>query len=199
MYLLGASGHAKVVIDILELSNQHIDCLFDKDESITHIQDYNVLPEQKIKQHYDLIISIGDNLTRKKVWEKFPYNKYGIGIHPRSIISKRVLVLPGSVVVGGAIINSDTVIGNHAIINTASSVDHDCKIGDFVHIAPNSTLCGGVTIGEGTLIGANAVVIPGIKVGKWCVVGAGSVVVNDIPDYSLVVGNPARVIRYLND
>ncbi|MCG8386779.1 MAG: acetyltransferase, partial [Cytophagales bacterium] len=97
----------------------------------------------------------------------------------------------------GTVVNAGTVIGEHAIINTSASVDHDCVIEDFVHIAPNSTLCGNVQVGEGTLFGAGAVAIPGVKIGKNCTVGAGAVVVNDVPAGATVVGNPAKIIKSL--
>ena len=72
-------------------------------------------------------------------------------------------------------------------------------IGDFVHIAPKVALCGNVFVGEGTLVGVGAVVVPGIRIGKNCVIGAGAVVFRDVPDYGLVVGNPARLIKYTNE
>ena len=84
-------------------------------------------------------------------------------------------------------------MGAHCIVNTHASVDHDCHLGDFVHIAPHAALCGHVEIGEGTLIGAGAVVVPGVKIGKWSVIGAGSLIRNDIPDGVLVAGNPGRI------
>ena len=100
----------------------------------------------------------------------------------------------GSVVMHRAVIQRGTWIGKHGIINTASSIDHDCVLGDFVHIAPNATLCGEVVIGDETFIGAGAVVLPQIKIGKRVTVGAGSVVTKNIPDGATVVGNPGKII-----
>jgi acetyltransferase EpsM len=87
------------------------------------------------------------------------------------------------------------MIGKHCIINTNSSVDHDCIIEDFVHLSPNVALAGAVLVGEGTHIGIGACIIQGIKIGKWCTIGAGSVIIRDIPDGSTVVGNPGRIIK----
>ncbi len=96
----------------------------------------------------------------------------------------------------GAVIQVDTKIGNHVLINTRASIDHDCVIDSYVHLAPGVVLCGRVTVGEGAFIGAGSVILPGIIVGKWAQVGAGSVVIQNVPDGATVVGNPARVIKY---
>jgi acetyltransferase EpsM len=88
------------------------------------------------------------------------------------------------------------IICKHVIINTAASVDHDCKIADLVHISPNSTLCGNVKVGFGSHIGAGSVINPNITIGKWCIIGSGAVIIRDIPDYAIVVGNPGKIIKY---
>jgi acetyltransferase-like isoleucine patch superfamily enzyme len=78
------------------------------------------------------------------------------------------------------------------IVNTCSCIDHDCVVGDFVHVAPGARICGGVEVGAGSLVGAGCVIVPGIKVGAGCVLGAGAVVLDDIPAGTRVAGNPAR-------
>ena len=95
----------------------------------------------------------------------------------------------------GAIINADAVIGKHCIVNTAASIDHECVIDDYCHIAPHVTLCGQVHVGEGTLIGAGASVIPCVSIGKWCTIGAGSAVVENVLDSATVVGVPAKLLK----
>jgi len=196
MYLYGAKGHARVIIEILEQCNVKIDGLIDDNPSIHTLLAYPVQhpPLNKIPADAVMIISIGDNLQRKQISEKYSFS-YGKAIHPSSVISTRVIIGDGTVIMGNAIINTGTEIGRHAIINTSASVDHDCRIGDFVHISPNATLCGGVSVGEGTQVGAAAVIIPNISIGKWVTIGAGAVVICDVPDYSVVVGNPGRIIK----
>ena len=93
----------------------------------------------------------------------------------------------------GAIIQSCASIGKHCIINTGASIDHECVIDDYVHIAPHSTLCGNVQIGEGTLIGVGSAIIPGIHIGKWSVVCAGSVITKDLPDHSIAHNNKFKI------
>ena len=77
-------------------------------------------------------------------------------------------------------------------------MEHDCKISDFAHISPNAALAGNVEVGEGTHVGIGASVIQGIKIGKWATIGAGAVVIKDVPDFAVVVGSPARIIKYNN-
>jgi sugar O-acyltransferase (sialic acid O-acetyltransferase NeuD family) len=92
-------------------------------------------------------------------------------------------------------VQADTKIGEHTIVNTGASIDHDCAIGSFCHIAPQVTLCGEVSVGDGTIVGSGTTVVPGITIGKWCKIGAGSVVTKNIPDFGVSVGNPARIIK----
>lgn len=194
MYLYGASGHAKVIIDILKANHESVEALFDDDESLTHLLDYPILRPSEVRG--PLIISIGNNRIRSNIANMLSV-EFGRAIHPLSIVSQVAKINVGSVVMPGAIIQSCVSIGKHCIINTGASVDHDCTIGDFVHIAPHSTLCGNVSVGEGTFIGAGCTIAPGVKIGSWSVIGAGSVVTKDIPDHVLAVGNRCKIIKNL--
>jgi sugar O-acyltransferase (sialic acid O-acetyltransferase NeuD family) len=197
MLIFGASGHAKVVIDCLESRNIPIECIFDDNLSKTELCGYKVLGayDQNKYKAEKLIIAIGDNAIRKRISKKI-IHKIGKIEHPSAFISKRATLNEGTVVFHNAVIQTEVLIGSHVIINTLCSIDHECIIADFVHISPKATLCGNVHIGEGTHIGASATVIPNIKIGKWVTVGAGAVIIKDIPDYSIVVGNPGRIVRY---
>lgn len=194
MILYGASGHAKVVIDICKKSNINISAVVDDNEAIMSILQYPVrMPDTLGNVTDKLIITIGNNAVRKKIAQNLKV-EYGNAVHPNSIIDSTSKINKGTVVMSGSIINSSVIIGKHCIVNTASSIDHDCVLEDFVHISPNATLCGGVKVGEGTHIGAGAVIIPNVRVGKWCTIGAGSVVLKDVLDGQKVVGNPSREI-----
>ncbi len=201
MYLLGASGHAKVIIDSLKASGKKISGLFDDNPEVKELLGYNVFGsfDPILFGDEELIISIGLNHIRKKIVEKLPDEiRYGNAIHPSAIISDHASFGEGTVVMQGSVIQSSVSIGKHCIINTTASVDHDCLLEDYVHISPNATLCGAVSVGEGSQVGAGAVVIPGIKIGKWSLVAAGAVVMKDVPDNVLVLGNPARVVKRIN-
>jgi sugar O-acyltransferase (sialic acid O-acetyltransferase NeuD family) len=197
IYLYGAGGHAKVIADILEVSGVKMAGVFDKDLS-KKFWNYKVIdfpgPFDFITD--EMIISIGNNATRKKLAEQTKA-KYYTAIHKRSVVSKYASIGEGSVVMGGVLINADTTIGKHCIINSQASIDHDCQIDDFVHISPNATLCGGIALGECVQIGAGAVIIPGKKIGANSIIGAGAIVIADIPANVIAVGNPACIVKHL--
>lgn len=195
MYLYGASGHAKVIIDILKSQNIQISGLIDDNQSISSLLDYSVYHEKN--KLSPLIISIGDNKIRKMICGNLIDVSYETAIHSTAIISEYCSIAEGTVIMQGAIVQSGSNIGRHCIVNTGASVDHDCFVEDFVHISPHATLCGNVTVGEGAWIGAGAIIIPGIKIGRWSIIGAGSVVTKDIPDNVLAVGNYCKIIKKL--
>ncbi|WP_455585747.1 PglD-related sugar-binding protein, partial [Bacteroides sp.] len=146
MYLYGASGHAKVIIDILKAARTEISGLVDDDPDIHELLGYPVFHDKTDVS--PVIVSIGINAIRKKVVERLT-GMFGKAVHPLAVVSETVTVGEGTVVMQGAIIQSDTKIGKHCIINTGASVDHECVVEDFVHISPHATLCGNVMVGEG--------------------------------------------------
>ena len=195
MYLYGASGHAKVIIDILEENGIAINAIFDDDLTKQELLAYRVTPFADLHDvNEPVIIAIGNNFHRKKISDKLRL-QFGTAIHPRAVVSKRASLSDGSVVMAGAVINADAKVGTHCIVNTNASVDHDCVLGNFVHVAPGATLCGNVQVDEGTLVGSGAIIVPGVSIGKWCTIGAGAVVIGNVPDHSVVAGNPAKTIK----
>lgn len=195
MYLYGASGHGKVIKDIIEAQGGDVEGFVDDNPELS------CYCGKPVSHNADglspIIVSIGDNKTRKIIVEKLSCS-FGIAIHPSAIISPSAKIGEGSVVMPGAIINADVVIGKHCIINTGASIDHECVIGDYCHIAPHVALCGQVHVGKGTLVGVGASVIPCINIGEWCIVGAGAVVVEDVPDHEIEVGIPAKILKTKN-
>lgn len=194
MKLYGASGHAKVIIDILNAQGIAITEIYD---DFSNSQSLNNIPISKpIKSEGKGIVSIGDNQIRKKVVESNVFNEYDIAIHPRAIVSPFAEIGEGTVVMQGAIVQAGAKIGKHCIINTGASVDHDCIIENYVHISPGVNLCGNVQVGEGTQIGVGSSIIPGVRIGSWSLVCAGSVVIEDIPSNCVAGGNFCKVKRY---
>lgn len=198
MLLYGASGHAQVVKDAIQTSGEFVNAIFDDNPDLIKLDDTPVIGLYKsdYESNQKIIISIGDNLIRKKVVSKVKHG-FGIAIHASAIVSKYATIDEGTVVLPGAVVNAGASIGKHCIVNTNAVIEHDCELQDYIHISPNVTLCANIFIGEGTHIGAGATIIPGRSIGKWCVIGAGSVITQDIPDFSMVVGVPGKIIRTL--
>lgn len=192
--LFGASGHAKVIKDIIEATGDKIGCLYDDSPHYADIHGVPVFKASEINVEGPLIISIGSNKVRETIANRYPL-VYTTAVHPSAIISKHASIGKGTVIMQGAIVQSDAKIGKHCIVNTGASIDHECELGDYVHISPFATLCGNVHIGKGSWIGAGATVIPGIRIGEWCTIGAGSVVLHDIPDSATVAGVPAKELK----
>ena len=200
--ILGAGGHAKVIADIIEKSGDEVIGFLDDN---VDIQGKVIFDGRKVigkindvinyKDDY-VVIGIGNNKIRKMFAEKYPSLNWYTAIHPNAVIGKEVKIGKGTVVMSGVIINPGTFVGNHVIINTSSSVDHDNIIGDYVHISPGSHLAGTVTVGEGTWICSGVTVINNIMINKNNIIGAGSVVIHDIDNENgTYVGVPVKILK----
>lgn len=197
IFLYGASGHGKVILEIAEELDLRIGGFIDDNPDLTEILGYPVIGRSAFKaENSRVVISIGVNATRKKVAEQNPGLNYISLISPRTNISPRAILEIGTVVMPGVTINTETQIGKHVIINTNSSIDHECQIGDYVHISPNVGIAGDVHIGDLTHVGIGVSIIQGIRIGKNVTIGAGAVIIRDIPDNAVVVGNPGKIIKY---
>ncbi len=196
-YIFGASGHAKVVIDILLENKIPITAIVDDNPKTELLLNIPVVPTSKFEpiDGVCFIIAIGNNAIRKKIVTKTTFTYLNV-IHNNATISKFANLSNGIVVMPNSVINADATIGNHCIINSNAVVEHDCVLEDYVHISPSASLAGNVFVGEGTQIGIGACVIQGVKIGKWATIGAGAVIIDDVPDYAVVVGNPGRVIKF---
>ena len=205
LVVFGAGGHAKVVIDIVEQQGEYeITGLLDDD--LRHrgkiFFGYPVLgtradlPSLLSDRLRHAIVTIGDNASRAAVaahLKQLGWHFAG-AVHPRASIGRGVQIGPGSVVMAGCVINADSHLGGHVIVNTGATVDHDCRIYDAVHIAPGCHLCGGVSVGTGALLGAGSTVTPGVSIGDKAIVGAGSTVIRDVAVGAKVSGSPARLL-----
>ncbi len=206
VFVFGASGHAKVVLDILARSGTGVSAVIDDDPSRAGqlVLGHRVAGGREALARLGAaagrgIVAIGANEARRAVaqWLAAQGYAFSSAVHPAAILGDGVHVGDGTVLMAGAIVNADTNVGMHCIINTRASIDHDCRVGDGVHVAPGATLCGGVVVGDGAFIGAGATVVPGRQIGSGAIIGAGAVVLHDVPDRALVSGNPAR--RHEND
>lgn len=193
--VLGAGGHAKVVIATVRAAGGNVVAAYDDDEGRWGQQILGVPISGPISKETigngPAVIAIGNNRTRWSIAERLHANWVSV-CHPNATVHASVVLGPGSVVFAGSVVQPDTTIGAHSILNTAATVDHDCIVADFVHIGPGVCLCGGVTVNEGVLLGVGAKVAPNVEVGPWSTVGAGAVCMVDVPGSTTVVGVPAR-------
>jgi sugar O-acyltransferase (sialic acid O-acetyltransferase NeuD family) len=116
-------------------------------------------------------------------------------IHPHASVAPSAILADGCQVLAGAVVSAEARLARQVIINTRASVDHECELGEGVHLAPGATLCGCIAVGAHTLIGPGAVVNPRVTIGRNVIVGAGAVVTRNLPDNVSAWGNPARIIK----
>jgi sugar O-acyltransferase (sialic acid O-acetyltransferase NeuD family) len=206
--IVGASGHAKVIADIIEKEGTYsitgfIDIKLSKGSDF---YGYKVIGHQcelkDIYKKYDLygiIIGIGSNSLREKVANlisaQIPKVTFISAIHPAAQIAKEVIIGEGTVIMAGAIINSSCKIDRFCVINTNSSLDHDSHLSEFSSLAPGSCCGGGCNIGKNSFVGLGANLIHGIKVGDHTVIGAGSTLVKNADSNSVYYGVPAKKVK----
>ena len=205
--IIGGGGHAKVIISILKKIDGYDICgyvdIIDKGMilGIPYLGDDSVLlglfEDKKVNN-----AAIGVGYTNSPVLRMTLIEmalrlgfSFPMIVSPTAIINEDVVLGDGTVVMDGVVINSGTRIDKFVIVNTRSSVDHDCEIDDYAHIGPGVILCGGVTVGKNVLVGAGAVLNQGISVSEDSIIGAGAVVTEDFNDAGTYVGIPARRIR----
>lgn len=211
--LWGGTGQAKVVRPIIEYYGSKIIAIIDDTPGLkSPFEDIPIYGGKtgffnfiKTKKNEDIgfVVTIGNaknirNAVARKEISKFLINERLTPeniIHHTAYIDKNVNIGKGVQIMANAKIITETKISDYCIINTGASIDHECILDDCVEVDPQATLCGCIHVGENSWIAANATVLPKIKIGKNSVVGAGAVVTKDVPDNTIVVGNPARVFH----
>lgn len=192
--VIGAGGHAKVVIDVILRSGDCVTGILDDNaDTVKAVLGYPVLGKVCDAERYgdcEFVIAIGSNTVRRRISEKLNVKWY-TAIHPAAIISPFAKIGEGSMVMAGVVVNPCAEVGKHCILNTACVVEHDNQIGDYVHISPNAVLGGTVCVGNETHIGIGACVKNNITICEECIVGAGAVVVKNITERGTYIGIPA--------
>ena len=197
--VVGAGGHAKVVIATLRAAGHAIaGVLDDAPEPVgrTVLGIPVIGPIARLGDHDGpAVLAIGSNRVRRRLAAAYPEANWLAVVHPSAVVDESVRVGEGAVVFAGAVVQPDTVVGRHAIVNTGATVDHDGRLGAFVHVGPGAHLSGNVMIGEGGFLGVGACAAPGTTIGAWATVGAGAAVVRDLPPNVTSVGVPARPLH----
>lgn len=207
--LVGAGGHCKVIIDIInsaylkEIVGITDKSFIDGNDSILEypvLGNDDILPElfkNGVSDAFVCVGALGNIEVRDRIFYKLKQIGFTIPslVHKNACVSQYAEVSEGTCFMAGAVVNPGTVIGENCIINTCAVIEHDCVIGRNTHISPNACVAGGVIIGEGCHIGMGSNVIQGISIGDNVTIGAGAVVISDIPSNSTAVGIPAKLIE----
>jgi len=200
LVVIGGGGHAKVVIATARAVGYEVTGILDEDETkygkfVLDVPIIGGLDLLRSGMYERAVIAIGDNRERQRIAHYYKgFCTWVTLIHPFSFVHSTCSIGDGTVAFAGVVIHPESIIGEHCIVNTSALVDHDCILGDFVHVGPGVRLTGGAKVEEGAFVGTGAVVIPKRTVGAWSVVGAGAVVIEDVRPYSKVVGVPAKEI-----
>lgn len=202
--VLGAGGHAKVVIAALQAAGVEIVGAADRDPAV---HDKTILGVKVLggdetvmkrgKEEIALANGVGSTQPspeRREIFERFKQAGYAFRavVHPNAVVGPQVEIGEGAQIMAGAVVQPGCRIGDDAIVNTRASVDHDCVIGAHAHVAPGAVLGGGVRVGDGAHIGAGSTVIQNVSIGAGAMVAAGAVVVADVTADARVAGVPAQ-------
>jgi sugar O-acyltransferase (sialic acid O-acetyltransferase NeuD family) len=204
--IIGGGGHSRVVSEALRLQGGlDLKAIVDASPALrgTQINGVSVvggeeelprLLREGVRHAVMGIGSISNNSQRAELFARIKAMGFNFvnAVHPSAIVSPSAKLGEGTVVLAGAVVGVGAVLGPNVIINTRASVDHDCAIGDHVHIAPGAVLAGSVSVEELAYIGAGSTIKQGIRIGRAAIVGLGAAVIRDVSDGATVVGVPAR-------
>jgi sugar O-acyltransferase (sialic acid O-acetyltransferase NeuD family) len=208
LFLLGGGGHALVVAELAETLGWQIAGYYDDNVAtsdcafatlfahIPHLGNLKSLSNGALPPELHLFCCIGDNRLRRETVTGVEANTqvqntrvtWVTLVHPKATVSPSALLSEGTIVCAGTVLEVAVNIGKHCIVNTNSSVTHECQIGDYVHIAPGTQLCGKVRVQSMTLVGAGSVILPRKTIGIDCMIGANSTVLADVASNKIVCG-----------
>lgn len=203
--VIGGGGHAKVLMSLLKkLGWEILGYTDERDRSAIlgapYLGDDVVLPDLlSTHQNCSAMIGLGkidESAARAGLHGELRALGFDspVVVSPRAAVNEEVELGIGTAVFDGVVVSSGVVAGSICILNTNSTVEHDCRLGDNVHVAPGATVCGLVAIGNDCMIGAGSTIVQGVTVCAGSLIGAGAIVVADIDIPGVYVGNPARRI-----
>lgn len=201
LLVIGAGGHAKVVIDVARAAGFTPVAALDPGSIGSTCNGVEVVGSDDKSAELlaagltQCAVAIGDNRLRLRIGERLRDMGFALPalVHPSAITSPSATIGAGTVVMPLAVINAAAAVGELVIVNSAAVVEHDCHLGNGSHVAPGTRLGGCVSIGRGAMVGIGSALRPGSSIGDFSVVGAGSTVIGDLPAECVAVGTPARV------
>lgn len=193
-YIFGNGGHARVIASFLAAD-------------VTFVVGGDVKAENEISERKfiegdfpgDIYIGVGSNRVRARIFKALADMNMSpaVCVAPNAFVARDAMIAPGAVICAGAVIGSRAMIGANTIVNTLSSVDHDCILGDHTQVTAGVTLGGTVTVGSNCFFGLKSAVIPNLSIGDNAQIMAGSLVSKNVPPDVLAGGSPAKILRSL--
>jgi len=209
--IIGAGGHGRVVLDIMQRADQHeVIGFVDSDPEVAgrRVDGQLILGDPSILPHLrdefgvrGAIVAIGDNGVRRNFADKVDHLGLTLvnAVHPSANLARSVTLGTNIVIAAGALVCAHCQIGDSVILNTGSIVDHESMVGTACHVCPGARLAGRVAIESGAFVGIGATIIQNVRIGCEAIVGGGAVVIHDVAPMSTVVGVPAREIKRTED
>ncbi|MGK7861333.1 acetyltransferase [Falsiroseomonas sp. E2-1-a4] len=204
MLIIGAGGHALVVIEALRACGQPITGLLDDGLGrgpdagpllgCAILGSTSLLPALRAQGLAEAVIAIGDNAAREALGARCEAAGFTLPplIHPAALVSPSAVLGAGSQVMARALLGPLVRLGRLVLVNTGAIVEHECRLEDAAHLGPGAVLCGGVSLGRRALVAAGAVVRPAVAIGADALVAPGAAVAGPVPDGARLGGVPAR-------
>lgn len=206
LIIVGASGFGKEVAWLAESCGYKVCGYLDDNEGLEG-KDFYKLPvlgkvEDAVKYvQHQFVVAIGNPIVRKKIVNQLfmvtNKIKFATLIHPDCVMSDTVSISEGSIIASKCLFTVDISIGKHCVLNVGATIGHDSNVGDFSTLAPKSNVCGNVSIGNVVEIGTASSIVQGVSIGNSSMICMGSIVLKNVEPYTVVMGNPARVIKKL--
>lgn len=209
--VLGAGGHARVVIDglrragfsVIGVCAPELEAGQTGPLGVPALGNDSVLAGINRDTHLlaNGIGSTGKTETRQRIFDTNSSHgwRFVTLLHPTAVVGADCELGEGAQIMAGAVLQCGVRVGRNAIVNTSASVDHDCRLGDHVHVAPGAILSGTVTVGARSHLGAGAVVIQGISIGEDVIVSAGAIVTRPVASGTRVKAGAVNVSREESD